>query len=69
MKQLLNLLEPDANAMVTAEAMTQLSIAISLKRIADAVTGSGDNIALTNMVQSLMWEAGRSFTQGQRTDR
>lgn len=45
------------------------SIAISLKRIADALSGEGDLISTTNMIEQLAWSAGRSFEQGRRTDR
>jgi hypothetical protein len=45
------------------------SIAISLKRIADVLTGEADGAALQSLVTNLAWEAGRSFQAGTRTDR
>lgn len=49
--------------------VTFASIAISLKRIADRADGVGDSVDLTNMIQHLAWEVGRSFQHGTRTDR
>lgn len=50
------------------ENLAIVSAAISLKRIAD-VLDQHDNATLTNLIQHLAWEAGRSFQQGTRTDR
>jgi hypothetical protein len=50
----------------------QLSQAISLKRIADALSGTGLDDLITGLhgpLPNLAWEAGRSFAAGQRTDR
>jgi len=59
-----------------AQDWAAVSAAISAKRQADALeaiagvlTGSGDQAALFGMMQNLMWEAGRSFQAGLRTDR
>lgn len=55
--------------LVTVEdSHIQLSIAISLKRVADALTtvNVGD---LHGTITNMAWEAGRSFAAGQRTDR
>jgi hypothetical protein len=42
-----------------------VSIAISLKRIADALTGGGDVVArLMVQIEQTAWEAGRAFERG-----
>lgn len=50
-----------------------VSMAISLKRIADRLDalGSGEDMdpRLHNTITNLAWEAGRSFQAGTRTDR
>lgn len=46
------------------------SIAISLKRIADAVNAPGlDFHTINSNVEQMAWNAGRSFQHGTRTDR
>lgn len=66
-------IEPDAKALIGDGADDALvaaaSVAISLRRIADVLTGGGEQAALFGMMQNLMWEAGRSFQAGLRTDR
>jgi hypothetical protein len=52
----------------TPDLRINLSIAISLKRIADALTGNLDAGPYANLEQ-LAWSMGRSFEQGRRTDR
>ncbi len=63
-------LEPEAvKAVPDTDGQIRLSMALSLKRIADAMTGQGDMISTHNAVEQLAWAAGRSFEQGRRTDR
>lgn len=60
------------NPFIPLPEIAQASIAISLKRLADVAEKLTDNdahISLTNLVQHLAWEAGRSFQHGTRTDR
>lgn len=58
-----------------ADVTAQVSIAISLKRLADIAEklSSPDihdaRLSLIGFIQNLSWEAGRSFQQGTRTDR
>ncbi len=53
---------------LTAIETFQLSQAVSLKRIADAVTGGLDANQFGGLT-NLAWEMGRSFEAGRRTDR
>ena len=54
------------NKLAMAIAYSQ---AVSLKRIADALTGQGEMPGTFNAIEQLAWSAGRSFEQGRRTDR
>lgn len=67
-------LEPECPIEVNAITDTyrldpQISIAISLKRIADAIAPGDNGVGSVNLAQTLGWELGRSFEQGRRTDR
>lgn len=70
-----NAFEPQAKPLQgPLDVIAQASIAISLKRLADVadkLTASDHDtrVDLTNFVQHLAWEAGRSFQHGTRTDR
>ena len=62
-------LEPAAaKAVSDIDGKIRLSIALSLKRIADALPNPGDP-GLFHNIEQLAWSAGRSFEQGRRTDR
>jgi hypothetical protein len=73
MTDLEKLLEPEVGSFRQSDQLTladkcAMSSALSLKRIADSLSAL-NTAALTNTIQNLAWEAGRSFAQGQRTDR
>lgn len=53
-----------------AQHVIDLSQAISLKRIADALNSPSLDLGImTGNIQNIAWEAGRSFQAGTRTDR
>ena len=55
----------------TTDQLIALSQAVSLRRIADALSmpDHDTQVGLASLVQNLAWEAGRSFQHGTRTDR
>lgn len=66
-----DLIEPGAiAARPDHDGQIRLSVAISLKRIADVINAPGlDFHTINSNVEQMAWNAGRSFQHGTRTDR
>ena len=64
-------IEPEAkNSALSISEQAALSTAISLKRLADVAEKlTGDTHDAKMEFMSFMWEAGRSFQSGTRSDR